>query len=136
MAKRRTRPHRREATVLQREVGRRVKEARDRGGRSQTELAEVLGLSRTSVSNLERGKHRVFVDQVYVAANWLSVTLPDLLPPISQVFLPDGLTAAADDPLPPGAAAEAENVVKSVREALAVYRSDSVSTHKKPRAGS
>lgn len=47
---------------------------------SQAEVAEALGISRTSVSNIENGRHRVFLDQVYAAARALRVSPVRLLP--------------------------------------------------------
>jgi transcriptional regulator with XRE-family HTH domain len=59
-----------------------------KGRRSQDALAEYLDVSRTSVSNIERGRHRVFLDQAYLAARALGVTLNDLLPTLDEVYAP------------------------------------------------
>lgn len=69
--------------------GRRLRAGRKnaRQGRvHQQALAVALSISRTSVSNLERGRHRVFLDQVYAAANALGLGIEELLPPPNEVF--------------------------------------------------
>ncbi|NOT09559.1 MAG: helix-turn-helix transcriptional regulator [Gemmatimonadales bacterium] len=53
---------------------------------SQDVLAETLQVSRTSISNIENGRHRVFLDQVYAAAARLGVQVHELLPPEEDIF--------------------------------------------------
>ncbi len=43
-------------------------------------IATALEVSRTSVSNIENGRHRIFLDQVYAAARALRVPVASLLP--------------------------------------------------------
>jgi len=47
---------------------------------SQQMIATALEVSRTSVSNIENGRHRIFLDQVYAAARALRVPVASLLP--------------------------------------------------------
>lgn len=70
---------------LQVAFGRRLQSHR-KGRLNQGALAEALDISRTSVSNIERGRHRIFLDQAYLAARALGLTLSDLLPTIDEVF--------------------------------------------------
>lgn len=81
-------------------------------------LAGALGVSRTSISNIERGKHRVFLDQVYQAAHALGVEITALLPSLEQVFPPQAVMTAADDPLAPAATQLVAEVAQNVRDAL------------------
>ena len=67
--------------------------------RKQQNVADALQLSRTTVSNLERGRQRVFLDQVYECAVILDAELTDLLPPVIEVRSKFPLTTPADDPL-------------------------------------
>ena len=68
-------------------------------GMTQAELARRIGLSRTSVTNIERGRHHVSLHQFLCIATALEVTPETLLPSIPQVravsrmadILPEGL---------------------------------------------
>lgn len=73
---------------LYREIGRRIANARrNREARvSQEELAQNIGLSRTSVVNIERGRHRIQIHVLYAIARFLGVEAVDLLPSAT----PDG----------------------------------------------
>lgn len=83
--------------VVQRGFGERLKRAR--AGTKQQTLAADLHITRTSVSNIERGRHRIFLDQVYIAAHSLGVPLQDLLPLLSDVFPEEKVSFASDVPV-------------------------------------
>ena len=99
-------------------VGTRIREARVSKHKQQNELAVALGVSRTSISNIERGRQRVFVDQVYAVAHALGVDVGAILPSVAAAFTQPALTASPDDPLPPAAARVAASVAQQVRESL------------------
>lgn len=90
---------------------------------SQAELADALGVSRTSVSNIENGRHRVFLDQIYAAAHALRVPVTTLLPEDSSLWSVTAVHVSANaeidahqlEQLAPMAAA-------AVRKASARYR--------------
>jgi transcriptional regulator with XRE-family HTH domain len=67
----------------------------------QEVFAAAMGVSRTTVSNIECGRQRVFLDQVYRAASILGLPVADLLPPLdpSLASTPRILTPQ-DDPIP------------------------------------
>src|ERR1700736_3457850 len=65
---------------LYRLVGRGVRERRGHLEITQEELGERCGLSRTSVTNLERGRQKVPLHQLQRIADVLDVDLRDLLP--------------------------------------------------------
>lgn len=70
----------------------------------QDAFAKEMGVSRTTVSNIECGRQRIFLDQVYRAAAILKVPVSDLLPhPLPDT---DGhaVHTALDDPLSRSAA--------------------------------
>lgn len=73
---------------VQRAFGKRLREVRSlvQPKISQDVLAETLQVSRTSISNIENGRHRVFLDQVYAAAARLGVQVHELLPPEEDIF--------------------------------------------------
>src|SRR4051794_475801 len=80
---------------------------------NQDDLAEGLGVTRTSVSNIERGRHRVFLDQVYIAARQLGVEVTDLLPGMDEVFRDALSTGQA---IRPQAARDVSAMVGFIRE--------------------
>lgn len=84
---------------LQVAFGLRLQKARRsaKQGRIQQEaLAAALNVSRTTISNIERGQHRVFLDQVYVAARALGVAIDELLPALEEVFPTSSMLTAPD----------------------------------------
>lgn len=105
---------------LQRLFGERLRRARRATFASrrctQERLAEALRVSRTTISNMERGRHRLFLDQVYLAAHELGLAVTDLLPVADEIFSADSLHTAPDATLPPEAAKAAEKVMRSVVE--------------------
>jgi len=85
---------------------------------AQDRFAEALDVSRTTVSNIERGAQRIFLDQVYRAAEILDVPVTTLLPP-QEIFHRVIVQAAADDPLP---AAAGKRMAQVVQEMTVKYR--------------
>jgi transcriptional regulator with XRE-family HTH domain len=64
-----------------REFGDRLRSARSANGASQIEVAKGVGLSRTSVANIERGRQRITLHLLMEFARVLEVEPCDLLPP-------------------------------------------------------
>jgi transcriptional regulator with XRE-family HTH domain len=62
------------------EVGRRVRLARERAGLTQDALAGRVSLSRTSVTNIEKGRQKVLLHTLCNLADALGVT-PEVLMP-------------------------------------------------------
>ncbi|MCY4059597.1 MAG: helix-turn-helix transcriptional regulator [Gammaproteobacteria bacterium] len=54
------------------------------GGMTQAELGRQIGLSRTSVTNIEQGRHHVSLDQFVRIAMALEVAPEALLPPLAR----------------------------------------------------
>jgi transcriptional regulator with XRE-family HTH domain len=52
---------------------------------SQLQVAQALGVTRSSVSNIEHGRQRVFLDQVFAAAKLLQVSVESLLPTEDEI---------------------------------------------------
>jgi len=63
-------------------IGVLIKERRNNLPITQERLAEKLGLSRASLANIETGRQRVLVHQLYAIANALQLKPTDLLPPV------------------------------------------------------
>lgn len=108
--------------LVQRGFGERLRRARNGGSTKQHTLAADLHITRTSVSNIECGRHRVFLDQVYIAAHSLGVDLQDLLPPLSEIFPEKHVSFVSDDPLSQDSARAATELAQGLREQLADLR--------------
>jgi transcriptional regulator with XRE-family HTH domain len=62
------------------EFGRRVREAREKAGLTQKAVAERLRITRSSVANIEAGRHRILIHQAVDLADALGVSVDELLP--------------------------------------------------------
>ena len=67
---------------IQRDVGLLVKKRRMTIGMSQETLAATIGLSRSSVANIECGRQKIGVPLLYMMAEILQTTPHELLPPL------------------------------------------------------
>jgi transcriptional regulator with XRE-family HTH domain len=66
---------------LYRRLGRAVAKRREELGMTQGEVAEKLGLSRASLANLESGRQRIMVHQLFALVNALKLnSILDLVP--------------------------------------------------------
>ena len=66
------------------ELGRRIRQLRERRKLTQLRLAQELGMSRTSVTNVEIGRQRLLIHQFVRLAQILGVPPSELLPPLDQ----------------------------------------------------
>ncbi len=62
------------------ELGRRIREARLHSRLTQEELANLLSLNRTSITNIEKGKQKILAHTLVDLAERLNVTINDLIP--------------------------------------------------------
>lgn len=65
---------------LYRHVGGRVSELRKQRNITQEQLAEAIGLQRTSITNIERGRQKILLHTLFEMATVLKVCVQDLLP--------------------------------------------------------
>lgn len=81
------------------EIGKRIAKARGDIGLSQDALGKRVGLQRTSITNIERGRQRFMIDSLYALAEALEVSILDLLPANapSAMSLEATLESVADD---------------------------------------
>ncbi len=82
-------------------VGKAIREARRGRGLAQTNLASVVGLTRTSISNIENGRQKILLHTFFEIARALDVDPLHLLPPhepvtreVSTPKLPSDLPAS------------------------------------------
>lgn len=92
-------------------VGRRVRRGREAAGLRQDELAERVGLTRTSITNIEKGKQRIQIHTLYAIARALSLS--------PRAFLPVILSTAGDETVEKDLDAEPVAVKQWVRQLLA-----------------
>lgn len=71
--------------LLYRIIGQNVRDARDDSGLTQEELADAIGVSRTSITNLERGEQRPPLHRLLRLAQSLDVSFSDLIPEWSEL---------------------------------------------------
>ncbi|MGH9877763.1 MAG: helix-turn-helix domain-containing protein [Nitrososphaerales archaeon] len=76
-----------ETDLFYREFGKLIRGHRERLGITQDELGERVGLSRTSITNIEQGRQRVLFHHVCVLAESLGIG-PELLLPNTRVSEP------------------------------------------------
>lgn len=69
--------------------GRQLAAKRENAGLSQADLARVLGLSRTSITNMESGRQPIQLHQLYLIAEALGVSVLDLLPATGRSHSPN-----------------------------------------------
>jgi len=61
------------------QIGLRIKHAREAAGYSQSKLAELVGLTQGAISKIERGEGNPSLQSVIRLSNVLSIPLNDLL---------------------------------------------------------
>jgi transcriptional regulator with XRE-family HTH domain len=62
------------------DVGRRIRKAREAFGMTQEGLASLVSLTRTSVTNIEKGRQKILLHTIVDIATALRVAPADLLP--------------------------------------------------------
>ena len=85
--------------IVAREFGATLKRLRKEKGWIQETFAQEMGISRTTLSNMERGVQRVFLDHAYEAARILRIPVKDILPEIDGFGNKHFLRGPSDDPL-------------------------------------
>ena len=76
--------------LFYRQFGRMLAEVRRKKDLSQERLADELGLSRTSVTNIEKGRQPIQLHSLYRIARLLGVEIKDILPSPQVFELPLG----------------------------------------------
>ena|ERR1041384_4138759 len=103
------------ALRIAREVGHLLKAARREKRVAQDAFAKAMGVSRTTASNIERGRQRLFLDQIYRAAEILGIDVEALLPAHQPSAEGMVVHVASDDPLPPEAARQVVEVAHELK---------------------
>ena len=66
-------------------LGAKIRSRRYELGLTQQELSQLIGLSRTSITNIERGRQRLMADQLLAVANALDTQVENLASPVAQI---------------------------------------------------
>src|SRR5262245_21884312 len=61
-------------------IGKQVRDRRTKKGITQERLAELTSLTRTSITNIEKGRQKLPMHTLYVLANALGAEATELLP--------------------------------------------------------
>lgn len=72
-------PYRAKMDKYMREVGTLIKKARGKNI-SQEKLGTAVGLTRTSINNIEHGRQRIMLDTLLLISDILKVEITELLP--------------------------------------------------------
>lgn len=67
-------------------VGKRIKAYRVAAGITQADLAHSLTLQRTSITNIEAGKQKLLLHQLYKICSALNIEVDVLLPTTTELF--------------------------------------------------
>jgi transcriptional regulator with XRE-family HTH domain len=70
---------------LYREIGQNIRAIRDKRKMTQEQLADGVGLQRTSVTNIEAGRQKMLVDTLVLIAAQLGVDPGSLLPDVGPL---------------------------------------------------
>jgi transcriptional regulator with XRE-family HTH domain len=68
-------------TELRRKVGARVRAARESGGLTQEQVAQRVGMQRSSIANLEAGRQDMNISRLALVAVAVNLNLADLIQP-------------------------------------------------------
>jgi transcriptional regulator with XRE-family HTH domain len=98
---------------------------------SQDAFAKAVGLSRTSITNIERGRQPVSLHTLYSMADILGVEAVDLLPPAPKNTADLGLTGEPENKL---SAQEREQFEALSAKDLSWFRKISKPSPKKKRS--
>jgi len=102
---------------LYRRLGRAIAEHRSKSGLTQVQLAAQLNLSRASVANLESGRQRIMVHQLFALANALK--LDSILELVPSTWALDGPVPKVNIEGKPLSAREQSGVQTLLASALA-----------------
>jgi transcriptional regulator with XRE-family HTH domain len=86
---------------LYKEFGKKFRKARGEADLTQAQVAKRVGLSRTSVTNIERGTQHISLHQLFLLASAVGSEPADLLPDsvlaLEELLSPDALEVLAND---------------------------------------
>lgn len=115
--------------ALRKEVGRRLRDCRQRQHLSQTEVASFAGILRTSLANIESGRQRLPLPVLYKLAVALDTDVCTLLPPAEEM-------ATSDDVVPIEIDGHVRHVTRRTAAVLKLARGEVDGVYQAGRTGS
>jgi transcriptional regulator with XRE-family HTH domain len=86
---------------LYKEFGKKFRKARSEADLTQAQVAKRVGLSRTSITNIERGTQHIAMHQLFLLASAVGSEPADLLPDyvlaLEELLSPDAIEVLAND---------------------------------------
>lgn len=70
---------------LKKYIGLQIKEKRETMGIKQEHMAQILKLSRTSIHNIESGRHSVTAENIMLLCGFFNCTPNELFPPVKAI---------------------------------------------------
>lgn len=104
---------------LYKEIGSNIRELRKKRGFTQQALADRMGVTRTSITNLEGGKQRPSIHFIYALCDKLSTSTYDIFPKSSNYIVTGKkkkIQAAGNKPIE--VSRHTERVIEKIRTAL------------------
>lgn len=101
---------------IQRVFGDRFRQFRKSAGYMQKNIAIEMKLTRTTISNIERGTQRLYLDQVFQAAYVLKKGVHELLPTVADVYTTAVIHTPSDSPLTGKAELEVKKEISRIAE--------------------
>jgi transcriptional regulator with XRE-family HTH domain len=71
-------------------IGARIKRVRESADMTQEDLAKILDLKRTSITNIERGNQKPTLDSLYRLCERFGLEISDILPSVVEATRQDG----------------------------------------------
>lgn len=78
-------------------VGERIRAAREQHGLTQEDLAAAIGLTRTSITNIERGRQRLLLHTLCDIAGILRIEPASLLPNLNDMTIASVSSSSPND---------------------------------------
>lgn len=72
-------------TLLYQKLGQQLRRKREVANLTQAQLAERVGVLRTSITNIEAGRQKAPLHLIYELCAVLQVDIKDILPPLSEL---------------------------------------------------
>jgi len=74
--------------LLYAKIGQRIREVREQSDSqiSQQQLADVLELTRTSITNIEKGNQKITLDALYKLCEYFRIEVREVLPDVTSVL--------------------------------------------------
>jgi transcriptional regulator with XRE-family HTH domain len=99
---------------LYEEIGSRIENFRKEKKLTQKELADKVGLTRTSIVQIEKGEQRVPIDKLYKIAKAVNLKVYDLLP--DEEFLESSFDKVSEERLDENEKEELLEVLSKIKE--------------------